>query len=104
MPLYKGGTTLLITLIPKLVVNLFGIINGDHYLCIDNVREMSGWGRDTSWSVDSNLPLYIIKGLTIIVGVNYCPPHILFLSLFYYEESTYTYVPSPLWCGDFTND
>jgi len=28
----------------------------------------------------------------------------LFLSLYYYEESTYTYVPSPIQCGDLTYD
>ena len=40
----------------KISCHLFGGMKRDHYLCIDNVREMSGWGRDTSWSVDSDLP------------------------------------------------
>jgi len=39
---------------------MFGGLIYIHYLCIDNVREMSGWGRNTSWSVDSTLLLYII--------------------------------------------
>jgi hypothetical protein len=48
-------------LITKLIImwGMFGSINGIHYLCIDNVREMSGWGNNTSWSVDSDL-LYIL--------------------------------------------
>jgi hypothetical protein len=45
----------------KKVKQLFVYVNYILYLCIDNVREMSGWGNNTSWSVDSNLPLYIIK-------------------------------------------
>ena len=41
---------------------MFGSVIYNHYLCIDNVREMSGWGNNTSWSVDSNLLYKIYKG------------------------------------------
>jgi hypothetical protein len=41
--------------------HLFGSVDPIHYLCIDNVREMSGWGNNTSWSVDSDLPYIIYK-------------------------------------------
>jgi len=41
---------------------LFGGVNYIHYLCIDNVEEMSGWGNNTSWSVDSNLLYKKYKG------------------------------------------
>lgn len=41
---------------------MFGGVKRNHYLCIDNVREMSGWGNNTSWSVDSNLLYKIYKG------------------------------------------
>ena len=41
---------------------MFGSVNNIHYLCMDNVREMSGWGNNTSWSVDSNLLYKIYKG------------------------------------------
>lgn len=41
---------------------MFGGVIYNHYLCIDNVREMSGWGNNTSWSVDSNLLYNIYKG------------------------------------------
>lgn len=41
---------------------MFGGVIYNHYLCIDNVREMSGWGNNTSWSVDSNLLYKIYKG------------------------------------------
>ncbi len=41
---------------------MFGSVNQIHYLCIDNVEEMSGWGNNTSWSVDSNLLYKIYKG------------------------------------------
>ena len=62
----------------KLSDQLFGGINGNHYLCIDNVREMSGWGNNTSWSVDSILFICLVtykrkkfptpkKGITEIV-------------------------------------
>jgi hypothetical protein len=40
----------------KISCHLFGGMKRDHYLCIDKVREMSGWGNNTSWSVDSDLP------------------------------------------------
>ena len=42
-------------LIWKISCHLFGGMKRDHYLCIDNVREMSGWGNNTSWSVDSHV-------------------------------------------------
>ena len=35
---------------------MFGGVKTNHYLCIDKDVRMSGWGRDTSWSVDSDLP------------------------------------------------
>ena len=35
---------------------MFGGVKLNPYLCIDKVKEMSGWGNNTSWSVDSNLP------------------------------------------------
>jgi hypothetical protein len=52
--------------------HLFGSINGIHYLCLDNVREMSGWGNNTSWSVDSDLPYIIYNGDQIIIPIVYC--------------------------------
>ena len=45
---------------------MFGGVIYNHYLCIDNVREMSGWGNNTSWSVDSNLLYKIYKGSPIL--------------------------------------
>lgn len=53
---------------------MFGSVNYIHYLCIDNVEEMSGWGNNTSWSVDSNLLYILYKG-----------PHLL-------SEETFVYV------------
>jgi hypothetical protein len=49
-------------LITKLIIiwGMFGSVDPIHYLCIDNVREMSGWGNNTSWSVDSSLPYIFI--------------------------------------------
>ena len=49
------GGMIVNNLIWKISYHLFGGMKRDHYLCIDNVREMSGWGRDTSWSVDSHV-------------------------------------------------
>ena len=46
---------------------MFGYIKMNPYLCYDTMREMSGWGNNTPWSVDSNLPYNIYKGLIIIV-------------------------------------
>ena len=64
---------------------MFGGVGGIHYLCIDNVREMSGWGNNTSWSVDSNLLYKIIKVPTIKIKKKICLSQIFFLSLMYYE-------------------
>ena len=62
MPLPKEGTYCHVNKFTKKDPPMFGGLIYIPYLCIDNVREMSGWGRDTSWSVDSDLLLYIIKG------------------------------------------
>ncbi len=75
---------------------MFGSVNNIHYLCMDNVREMSGWGNNTSWSVDSNLLYKIYKGPPPFINEMICLCQIIFVSLDYYEESTYTFVSSPL--------
>lgn len=62
---------------------MFGGVIYNHYLCIDNVREMSGWGNNTSWSVDSNLLYKIYKGPHLLVKEKICLCQILCLSLWY---------------------
>jgi hypothetical protein len=89
-------------LLITLVVNLFGTINYIHYLCIDNVREMSGWGNNTSWSVDSHVrgrvrplqPAFIYnKRIPIIIVMIYC---IIKRLLLYLHVITILYITFPL--------
>ena len=61
MPLCKGGGDVVNNLIDNLVVNLFGYINMDPYLCIDNERSSRAGSLGDAWSVDSNLPYNIYK-------------------------------------------
>jgi hypothetical protein len=53
---YVREGVLVNNLICNLVVNLFGGINIDPYLCIDNERSSRAGSLGGAWSVDSHLP------------------------------------------------
>ena len=82
--------------INKNVCDKFGNVNYNLYLCIDGDDHLSGWGNNTSWSVDSNLPLYIIKDPQPLLKAFACLFEFNFLYLRCYEKSTYYITLSPL--------
>ena len=76
----------------KIYEILFGGLKYNSYLCNNNVRHMLGWGRNTLWSVDSDLPyiLYISPHFFFIPQVS-CQNDILFISLYYGVSKSYSY-------------
>ena len=65
----------------------------------------SGWGRNTSWSVDSNLPLYIIKDpqlfvKDIVVHIKcYSYIYIIMIDILYYLGIVVSIIFVPLFIG-----